>query len=90
MRSSQRMITESSTGSSIHRVIRSINDQSIGKNEMSLGTITQSSESQSAMLMKMVGLDLPIPTPQSVFDGLFDLSSGGLPGSQAELQVQDR
>jgi hypothetical protein len=34
--------------------------------------------------------DLPVSTPQSMFDGLFDLSSGGLPGSQAELQVQDR
>jgi hypothetical protein len=41
-------------------------------------------------MMSMIDSDLPVPTPQSVFDGLFDLSRGGLPGSQAELQVQDR
>jgi hypothetical protein len=35
-----------------------------------------------------IDLDLPIPTPQSVFDGLFDLSSGGLPGPQAELRCR--
>jgi hypothetical protein len=37
-----------------------------------------------------IDLDLPVPTPQSVFDSLFDLPRGGLPCPQAELQVQVR
>jgi hypothetical protein len=40
--------------------------------------------------MMGIDLDLPVPTPQSVLDCLFDLSSWGLPGPQAKLQVQVR
>jgi hypothetical protein len=42
------------------------------------------------IIMIVVDMDLPVATPQSVLDGLFDLPRRGLPGSQAELQVQDR
>jgi hypothetical protein len=41
-------------------------------------------------MMSMIDSDLPVPTPQSVLDGLFDLPRGRLPGPQAKLQVQVR